>query len=61
MANLLLSPEKDLARSHVVKTICDPACGTGGMLQEYCTALITVAVTGKIDVRTESKTTTLTP
>lgn len=32
MVNLLLSPEKDLARSHVVKTIYDPACGTGGML-----------------------------
>jgi len=32
MVNLLLTPEKDLARSHVVKTIYDPACGTGGML-----------------------------
>jgi len=32
MVNLLLSPEKDVARSHVVKTIYDPACGTGGML-----------------------------
>lgn len=32
MVNLLLGPEKDLARSHVVKTIYDPACGTGGML-----------------------------
>nr|WP_217178676.1 class I SAM-dependent DNA methyltransferase [Methanofollis liminatans] len=32
IVNLLLSPEKDLARSHVVKTIFDPACGTGGML-----------------------------
>jgi type I restriction enzyme M protein len=32
MVNLLLSPEKDLARSHVVKTIYDPTCGTGGML-----------------------------
>ncbi len=32
MVNLLLSPEKDLARSYVVKTIYDPACGTGGML-----------------------------
>jgi type I restriction enzyme M protein len=31
MVNLFLSPEKDLARSHVVKTIYDPACGTGGM------------------------------
>lgn len=38
MVNLLLSPEKDLAKSHVVKTIYDPACGTGGMLsvaEEY--------------------------
>lgn len=38
IVNLLLSPEKDLARSHVVKTIYDPACGTGGMLsvaEEY--------------------------
>jgi type I restriction enzyme M protein len=42
MVNLLLSPEKDLARSHVVKTIYDPACGTGGMLsvsERYITAL----------------------
>jgi len=38
MVNLLLDPEKDLGRSHVVKTIYDPACGTGGMLsvaEEY--------------------------
>lgn len=34
MVNLLLSPEEDLRRSHVVKTIYDPACGTGGMLSE---------------------------
>jgi type I restriction enzyme M protein len=32
MVNLLLAPEQDLGRSHVVKTIYDPACGTGGML-----------------------------
>ena len=32
MVILLLSPEEDLGRSHVVKTIYDPACGTGGML-----------------------------
>jgi len=32
MVNLLLSPESDLSKSHVVKTIYDPACGTGGML-----------------------------
>jgi len=32
MVNLLLSPEKDLGKSFVVKTIYDPACGTGGML-----------------------------
>ena len=32
MVNLLLAPERDLRRSHVVKTIYDPACGTGGML-----------------------------
>jgi type I restriction enzyme M protein len=32
MVNLLLSPEKDLTHSHVVKTVYDPACGTGGML-----------------------------
>lgn len=32
MVSLLLSPEQDLGRSHVVKTIYDPACGTGGML-----------------------------
>jgi type I restriction enzyme M protein len=34
MVNLLLSPEKDLAESHRVKMIYDPACGTGGMLSE---------------------------
>lgn len=33
MVNVLLSPEKDLRRSHVVKTIYDPACGTGGCYQ----------------------------
>ncbi|MDE0504130.1 MAG: class I SAM-dependent DNA methyltransferase [Candidatus Poribacteria bacterium] len=32
MVNLLLDPEKDLSKSHIVKTIYDPACGTGGML-----------------------------
>ena len=32
MVSLLLSDEPDLAKSHVVKTIYDPACGTGGML-----------------------------
>ena len=32
MVSLLLSHEPDLAKSHVVKTIYDPACGTGGML-----------------------------
>lgn len=32
MVNLLLSDEEDLSKSHVVKTIYDPACGTGGML-----------------------------
>jgi type I restriction enzyme M protein len=32
MVNLLLSPEEDLNKSHVVKTIYDPACGSGGML-----------------------------
>lgn len=31
MVNLLLAPEDDLGNSHVVKTIYDPACGTGGM------------------------------
>ena len=34
MVSLLLSPEADLGRGHVVKTIYDPACGTGGMLSE---------------------------
>lgn len=46
MVNLLLSPEKDLRRSHVVKTIYDPACGTGGMLsvaENYIRALNTDA------------------
>ena len=38
MVNLLLSPEPDLGRGYVVKTIYDPAAGTGGMLtaaEEY--------------------------
>ena len=32
MVNLLLSDEPDLTKSRIVKTIYDPACGTGGML-----------------------------
>ncbi len=32
MVDLLLSPEKDIGKENVVKTIYDPACGTGGML-----------------------------
>ena len=32
MVDLLMSSEADLGKSHVVKTIYDPACGTGGML-----------------------------
>jgi type I restriction enzyme M protein len=32
MVQLLLTNEKDLGKGHVVKTIYDPACGTGGML-----------------------------
>ncbi|MXW96915.1 MAG: SAM-dependent DNA methyltransferase [Acidimicrobiaceae bacterium] len=32
MVSLLLSPEPDLGKEYVVKTIYDPACGTGGML-----------------------------
>jgi type I restriction enzyme M protein len=32
MVNLLLSPAADLGKPRVVKTIYDPACGTGGML-----------------------------
>ncbi|AGW13148.1 N-6 DNA methylase [Megalodesulfovibrio gigas] len=32
MVNLLLTDEGDLTTSHIVKTIYDPACGTGGML-----------------------------
>ena len=32
MVSLLLSPEPDLGASFKVKTIYDPACGTGGML-----------------------------
>ena len=34
MVSLLLSPEPDLGTSFKVKTIYDPACGTGGMLSE---------------------------
>ncbi len=32
MVSLLLSDEPDLGKSHVIKKIYDPACGTGGML-----------------------------
>ncbi len=32
MVNLLLSPDENSAKPYVVKTIYDPACGTGGML-----------------------------
>ena len=32
MVSLLLAPEPDLGASYKVKTIYDPACGTGGML-----------------------------
>ena len=32
MVSLLLSDEPDLGKSHMVKKIYDPACGTGGML-----------------------------
>ena len=32
MVSLLLSPEPDLGKGHLIKTIYDPACGTGGML-----------------------------
>ena len=32
MVSLLLSPEPDLGEAYKVKTIYDPACGTGGML-----------------------------
>ena len=42
MVDLLLAPERDLRKSHVVKTIYDPACGTGGMLsvaEQYIRAL----------------------
>src|SRR3984893_17994513 len=42
MVNLLLAPEKDLAKSGIVKTIFDPACGPGGMLsiaEEYIRSL----------------------
>ena len=38
MVNLLLSPEPDLGEPYKVRTIYDPACGTGGMLsvaEEY--------------------------
>ena len=40
MVNLLLSPEQDLRKSHVVKTIYDPACGTDGMLSVAATSAI---------------------
>lgn len=42
MVSLLLNTEKDLAKDNVVKTIYDPACGTGGMLsaaEEYLKSL----------------------
>jgi len=46
MVEVLLSPEDDLRKSHVVKTIYDPACGTGGMLsvaEKYIRAMNTEA------------------
>ena len=52
MVNLLLSPEKDLRRSHVVKTIYDPACGTGGMLsvaEKYIADLNFDRATSRLD------------
>ena len=39
MVNLIFSPDSDvLTTKGIVKTLCDPACGTGGMLsvsEEY--------------------------
>ena len=33
MVNLLLSQDQDaLSQNHIVRTICDPCCGSGGML-----------------------------
>lgn len=44
MVNLLLVPEENFTKSQVVKTLYDPACGTGGILamgDEYLRALNT--------------------
>jgi type I restriction enzyme M protein len=35
MVNLLLAPDSDtLTKKGIITTVCDPACGTGGMLSE---------------------------
>lgn len=34
MANLIYTGERDVYRPGIYRTICDPACGTGGMLSE---------------------------
>ena len=34
MANLIYTDEQDVYRPGIYRTICDPACGTGGMLSE---------------------------
>ena len=34
MANLIYTGEEDVYRPGIFRTICDPACGTGGMLSE---------------------------
>ncbi len=51
MANLMLAGDEDmLAHNHIVKTVYDPACGTGGMLtitREH----ITSAINPNADIR----------
>jgi type I restriction enzyme M protein len=54
---LFIEDEETLTKKGIVRTLFDPAAGTGGMLsvaEEYRQALITAAVTGKIDVSTEA-------
>jgi type I restriction enzyme M protein len=37
MVNLLLEPDKHILTTEgIITTICDPACGTGGMLPKPC-------------------------
>jgi type I restriction enzyme M protein len=52
MVNLLLAPEQDLGKSHVVKTIYDPAGGMLSVAEEYVRQFNTEAPTPSFSART---------